>query len=74
MICRDASQCVRKEIKELEELSLRSSFGQGVKANTLVDVFLSRSYRLTGKACDNYFNYYNSFNYLNIKKNIWKRS
>jgi len=65
MICRDAPWCVRKVIKELEELSLRSSFGQGVKANTLVDVFLSRSYRLTGKACDNYFNYYNYFNYFN---------
>ena len=54
-----------EELKELKELSLRSSFGQGVKANTLVDVFLSRNYRLTGKACDNFFNFFNFFNSFN---------
>ena len=39
-----------EELKELKEISLRSPFGQGVKADSPVDVFLSRNYWLTSKA------------------------
>ena len=39
-----------KELKELKEISLRSPFGQGVKADRPVDVFISRNYWLTSEA------------------------